>query len=157
LAAGERLVRVNLGGVPDQPPIPTGMPDPGVVYALADASSELNRQGPWLLLPHHSPVYYPDLLRASDAVIAKLGYSTLADAYHAGVPFGFLPRARFPESPVISAFARREMPAIELSTEAFLADDWLPAAHALLEMPHAEHHSSNGADQAGEFLLDLLD
>ena len=31
------------------------------------------------------------LVAASEAVIAKLGYSTLAEAYHAGVPFGFFP------------------------------------------------------------------
>src|SRR5262249_39121280 len=91
LAEGERLVLLALGGVPDQPPLTRGRsPWGGVVYGWAGAAETLQRDGPWLRLPHHSPVYYPDLLRASDAVIAKLGYSTLAEAYLAGVPFGYL-------------------------------------------------------------------
>jgi hypothetical protein len=156
LATGERLVLVTLGGVPDQPPLPPGAPQEGVVYALAGAAEALRRDGPWLLLPHRSPIYYPDLLAASDAVIAKLGYSTLAEAYHAGVPFGYLPRARFPESPVLSEFAEREMPALAVSTEAFLAGDWLKFARQLLAMPARRRHTLNGADRAAEFILDLL-
>ena len=157
LAEGERLVLVTLGGVPDQAPVPTGrLPDNGVVYALAGAAKTLRRDGPWLLLPHHSPVYYPDLLAASDAVIAKLGYSTLAEAYHVGVPFGYLPRAGFPESPILSAWAQREMTAREVSTEAFLAGDWLAAAQDLLQLPAQTRRRPNGADQAAEFILDSL-
>jgi hypothetical protein len=157
LAADERLVLVTLGGVPDQPPVPAGRePEPGVVYALAGVAEDMRRDGPWLFLPHHSPVYFPDLLAATDAVIAKLGYSTLAEVYHAGIPLGFLPRARFPESPVLSAFAQREMLAIELSPEAFLAGDWLTPAEGLLSMPRRHGHRPNGADGAAEFIVDLL-
>jgi hypothetical protein len=93
-------------GLPVQAPVPRSQaPQPGVVYGLAGASETIPREGPWLFLPHHSSAYYPDLQAASDAVTSKLGYSTLAEAYHAGVPFGFLPRVRFPESlvPVDSA------------------------------------------------------
>ena len=157
LAEGERLVLVTLGGVPDQAPLPSSrLPGAGVVYALAGPSETLRREGPWLFLPFHSPVYYPDLVAASSAVIAKLGYSTLAEAYHAGVPFGFLPRAQFPESPILAAYALREMPSRELSAEAFLAGDWLGAAHALLEIQPQTKHRPNGADRAAEFLLDRL-
>jgi Glycosyl transferase family 1 len=156
LTAGERLMLVTLGGVPDQPPLPLGVPEAGVVYALIGAGQVLRRDGPWLLLPHQSPIYYPDLLAASDAVIAKLGYSTLAEAYHAGVPFGFLPRARFPESPILADFAEQEMPALALSAEAFLAGDWLEAAGRLLSMAPRHRHTINGADRAAEFIVDLL-
>ncbi len=90
-------------------------------------------------------------------MIARLGYSTLAEAYHAGVPFGYLPRDRFPESPIIAAFARQEMDAMAISTEAFVAGNWLPAAEQLLALPRRPHPALNGADQAAEFLLRLLD
>jgi hypothetical protein len=157
LAEGERLVLVTLGGVADQVPVPAGrQPEAGVVYALAGAAQTLRREGPWLFLPYHSPVFYPDLMAASEAVIAKLGYSTLAEAYHAGVPFGFLPRAHFPESPILSAYAQREMGGRELSVEAFLAGDWLTMAHDLLQTPSRPRHGPNGADRAAEFILDLL-
>ena len=157
LAEGERLMLVTLGGVPDRAPRFAGRPpDSGFVYALAGAAQTLRRDGPWLLLPHHSPVYYPDLLAASDAVIAKLGYSTRAEAYHEGVPFGYLPRAGFPESQILSAWARREMAAREVSPEAFLAGDWLAAAQALLELPTQPRRRPSGADRAAEFILDVL-
>jgi len=157
LADGERLLLVSLGGVPDQAPIPAdARPQPGLVYALAGAAERLRRDGPWLLLPHHSPVYYPDLLAASDAVIGKLGYSTVAEAYHAGVPFGYLPRAQFRESPILAEFVERQMPGLPVSAEDFQAGGWLRAAAELLEMPRVPRQRLNGADQAAEFILDLL-
>jgi UDP:flavonoid glycosyltransferase YjiC (YdhE family) len=157
LADGERLVLVSLGGVPDQAPIPLdARPQPGVVYALAGAAERLRRDGPWLRLPHHSPVYYPDLVAASDAVIGKLGYSTVAEAYHAGVPFGYLPRAQFRESPILAEFVERQMPGLPVSAEAFQAGGWLPAAQALLEMPRVPRQRLNGADLAANFVVNLL-
>jgi hypothetical protein len=56
----------------------------------------------------------------------------------------------------LSAFAQREMLAIELSPEAFLAGDWLTPAEGLLSMPRRHGHRPNGADGAAEFIVDLL-
>ena len=41
-----------------------------------------------ILLPANTDLYHPDLVHAADAVVAKLGYSTVAETYSAGVPLG---------------------------------------------------------------------
>ncbi len=48
-----------------------------------------------IFLPQNSAFYHPDLVNASDAVIGKVGYSTLAEVFHAGVPYGFITRSEF--------------------------------------------------------------
>ncbi|MEE4272874.1 MAG: hypothetical protein V2I67_14465, partial [Thermoanaerobaculales bacterium] len=48
--------------------------------------------------------FYPDLVSASDLVIAKLGYSTVAEVFCASTRLAYLRRPRFPESPVLEAF-----------------------------------------------------
>ena len=41
-----------------------------------------------VFLPNHSTFFHPDLINAVDVVIGKVGYSTLAEVYPAGVPYG---------------------------------------------------------------------
>lgn len=66
------------------------------------------------LLPHHSRFYHPDLVAASDGVIGKLGYSTVAETWAAGVPFAWVPRPTFPESASLAAFVTAEMDTVTL-------------------------------------------
>ena len=47
----------------------------------------------------------------------------MAEGYHASVPFGYLPRARFRASPFLADFVQRQMPWLELSVEACLAGE----------------------------------
>ncbi len=48
------------------------------------------------------------------------------------------------------------MDALAVSAEAFLAGEWLPAAGQLLALPRRPHPALNGADQAAQFICDLL-
>ena len=61
------------------------------------------------LLSSRSGIFHPDIVAASDGVVGKIGYSTLAEVYAAGVPYGFVPRPRFRESDVLSAFVQEQM------------------------------------------------
>ena len=61
-------------------------------------------------LPHQSDYYHPDLIRAADVVVGKAGYSTLAEVYHAGTPFGCVGRSGFRETDILEAFMAAHMP-----------------------------------------------
>ena len=61
-------------------------------------------RGNVIMLPHRSDFFHPDLIAASDAVVGKTGYSTLAEVYQAGVPFGYVKRPHFRESEVLGAY-----------------------------------------------------
>jgi hypothetical protein len=100
--------------------------------------------------------YHPNLVAASDLVIGKLGYSTIAEVYQAGTAFAYLRRPRFPESPILEAFVREYIPSEALS------EDWLenPSVPALLEDLLTRLRPTgirpNGAGEAANLILNLL-
>lgn len=108
------------------------------------------------LLPSASQFYHPDLTNTSDAVIGKAGYSTVAEVYHAGVPYGYVMRPQFREAPVIEAFIREEMHALAIEPIHFSEGAWLQHLPALLTLPHVRRQRPNGAEDAATHILDLL-
>ena len=77
-----------------------GRDDPWLVIP---GSPQLARDGRVIRLPAHSDFEHPDLIHAADVVVGKLGYSTLAEVWAAGVPFGCVMRPHFPESAPLEA------------------------------------------------------
>jgi UDP:flavonoid glycosyltransferase YjiC (YdhE family) len=110
-----------------------------------------------ILLPHQSRFYHPDLVSASHAVIGKLGYSTLAEAYHAGLPYGYIPRPHFRESAVMAGFVDRQMGGLPITAGQFENGDWLSLLPDLLNRPPLENRQPNGANQVAEFIGALVE
>lgn len=108
------------------------------------------------LLASDSEFYHPDLTNTSDAVIGKAGYSTVAEVYHAGVPYGYVLRPQFREARVIESFVRRELHAVPIEPEHFSDGDWLRQLPALLDLPRVRRREQNGADQIAAFVLEML-
>ncbi len=158
VGADERLVLVTMGGVE----FCFGNLDHmarrrDTVYVVPGASrAVVERRGNLVALPHHSPFYHPDLVAAADAVVAKLGYSTLAECHNSGTPLLFIARDRFPESPVLADFARRSLTAAELPRDRFVGGTWLDLADELAARPRRPPATVNGADQVAEVILELL-
>lgn len=122
---------IVIPGFPGPEPVPDG-----VVYT-----------GEW---------FHPDLVSASDLVIAKLGYSTVAEVFSAATRLAYLRRPRFPESPVLEAFVRKHIPSEPLP------EDWLGDASVpeiimdLLGAPRPTGTRPNGADEAAKLILSFL-
>ncbi len=109
-----------------------------------------------ILLPHHSDFFHPDLVNAADSVIGKAGYSTIAEVFHAGVPFGYIPCPNNREASTLVAFIESEMPGLPISESTFQSGDWMELLKRLLNMPRLERDVPNGADQIAEFILNNL-
>ena len=109
-----------------------------------------------IALPHRSRFFHPDLVNASDAVIGKVGYSTVAEVYWAGVPFGYVSRPHFRESQALVQFIAQEMPGILLD-ESFDTGDWLVRLPEILTLPRVLRQGQNGAEQAARFLDQLVE
>jgi UDP-N-acetylglucosamine:LPS N-acetylglucosamine transferase len=109
-----------------------------------------------ILLPHHSDFFHPDLTGAADAVIGKTGYSTIAEVYHAGVPFGYIACPHNPESALLTEFIENRMAGSEISETEFHEGSWLSQLQRLLDLPHIKRNEPNGADQIAQFMLGLL-
>jgi hypothetical protein len=129
---------------------------PDFHFIVPGGSDRVERVDNLALLPHHSNFFHPDLVNASDAVIGKLGYSTLAEVYHAGIPFGYIPRPGFRESEVLAAYVDRHMSSLAVSARQFESGEWLSLLPDLATLPRVERRETNGADQAAQFIMDLL-
>ena len=152
-----RCVLVSMGGIPLEVKdlLPFTRSD-GTLFVIPGSSDQLERRGNLILLPHHTPIYHPDLVMACDVLIGKAGYSTLAEAYYAGVPFGFVSRPRFREAGPVSEFIKREMNGTEIQESSFLDNSWVVALEGLLSQPRRQPSRPNGATEIAEFLSNLL-
>ncbi len=97
-------------------------------------------------------VYHPDLLNAADAVVGKLGYSTVAEVYQTGAPFGYIERANFRESPILARFIRKTISGVPFSETGFINGWWLGQLRELLALRRQAQPSINGADQIAQAL-----
>jgi len=154
LSPSDKAILITMGGIEQRLSAIQHLKDhKDVKFIVPGAVDHFSREDNLVLLPHHSSFYHPDLVAASDAVIGKLGYSTVAEAYQASVPYAFIPRPDFPETPSMATFAVREMQAIELRLERFLSGEWWELLDRLLSLQPAPHSSQNGADQIANLVL----
>ena len=156
----DRMVLVTMGGIEwDYSAIE------GELAMLADGtgwlvvpggSAEPRRQGRLIRLPHRSEFYHPDLVHAADGVVGKLGYSTIAEVWSAGVPFAYVPRPRFPESPPLETWVADHLPHLRIPAEAFVDGSWLRMLHGLFDLQPQAPGSRRGAEEIAAKVLERL-
>jgi hypothetical protein len=166
-----KMVMITMGGIPWQYDFLEHLGDQNGVYFIipgADkltrgpnaspaTTSPLARSGTVVLLPHHSDYFHPDLVNAADAVIGKAGYSTVAEVYNAGIPFGYVGRPKFRETQALTAFIEQEMKGLPIAEAQFQSGSWLSSLADLLALPRIQRNDSYGADQIADFICKLLD
>lgn len=154
LDENQPLVLVTMGGIPNSYPHMDHMRKmKDLHFILPGASEKPQRLDNLILLPHRHGIYHPDLVQDCDVVIGKLGYSTLAECYLAGTHYGFIPRARFPESTPVAQFALSNMSSTAISEDQYRSGEWLNQLPALLRLPRVQRNEPNGAGQIAEYIL----
>ncbi len=154
---GANMVLITMGGVPEHYSGMKGLALPEDLYVVvpgADSPIEIRRN--LITIPHRSQFFHPDLVAAADAVVAKVGYSTLAEVYHGGVPFGFIKRTHFRESDVLAVYIEDHMSGLAIDEASFQTGKWMASIPRLLEMPRIRRRGPNGAAQVAEFVCTLL-
>ena len=155
IGGGDRMVMVSMGGVQGDYPWLDALPRRAdAIYVVPGVGEEIRREGALLTLPQDSPLYHPDLVAASDAVVAKLGYSTVAEVFRAGVPLAHVGRARFREAGSLAGFVAREIPGFGLEPEAFDSGAWLDRVGELLALGRRDRRGPDGAEQAATVILE---
>jgi hypothetical protein len=153
----EPLVLVTMGGVRQVfSALDALKKSPAIIYVIPGASESMIREDNLILLPHHSQFYHPDLVYASDLVVGKLGYSTVAEAYHAGIPYAYIPRPLFRETGPMGAFVESEMNGVCIPLDEFSQGNWVKRIPDLLNKKPLHLDSENGADQIAGNLQRLL-
>ncbi len=155
--ANAKMVVVTTGGIPQSHGFINRLHKVSqTFFVLPGAGGQMQIRENVIILPQRSQFFHPDLVNAADAVVGKLGYSTLAEVFHAGVPFGFIGRPDFRESDRLAAFAQTHMAAMALDEAEFASGDWVTRLDVLLSLPRVSPGETNGAEQIGRFILDLM-
>jgi UDP-N-acetylglucosamine:LPS N-acetylglucosamine transferase len=157
LGSQARIVLVTAGGIPSRFPSLEGISgSQGVFFLVPSAGKKVEVRGSVILLPHRSEFFHPDLVNAADAVVGKAGYSTLAEVYWAGVPFGYVSRQGFREAEALAAFIDHRMASMAITEQALTDGSWISKVPELLAMQHRRPGGVNGADQIAAAILQVL-
>lgn len=124
------------------------------IYFVVAGSQPLEPRARLISLP--LGIYHPDLVNAADALIGKVGYSTLAEVYQTGVPFGYIARSTFRESPFLVDYVEANMPCVRFDEAQLANSSWVSQLPHLLALPRVKRPAANSADEVARFITGLL-
>ncbi len=154
---GVKVMLITMGGVPEKYKFLTQLKHQNNIYFIIPGGSQsMQVIDNLVLLPHHSDFFHPDIVNACDAVVGKLGYSTLAEIYHAGVPYGYIPRSSFKESDVLEVFVKEQMSGFAIPETGFQGGSWMSFLPEILSLPRIKRNDTNGAVEAAQFVCKVL-
>lgn len=158
LEPDESMILVTMGGVPwDFTDLESHLSERGLGdcrLVVAGGAETPTRIGRAHLIPHRSSFYHPDLVQAADAVVAKLGYSTIAEVAGCGCRLGYVPRPSFPESPELEPWVHEHLAWTRIEPEHLEDGSWLDGLGELLAQP-ARAPIGGGAETVARHILAL--
>ncbi|MHB2155784.1 glycosyltransferase family protein [Calditrichota bacterium GD2] len=99
--------------------------------------AKMERDDNLVVLPHHSPFYHPDLVAASDVVVCKAGYSTVAEVYLHQKKIVLVNRPFFPESAIIESFVKKNLAGVAITPQTFNEGRWTHYLNEVLQKKEA--------------------
>ncbi len=155
-----KLVMISMGGIEaDYSPLLANISKcKEAFFVIPGGNNKQLFSGNLRLLPHHSSFYHPDLVFSSDLIIGKTGYSTLAETFHAGLPFLFVSRPCFRESPILAEYILEQIGGEEITTIDLLSEILLEKVLGWVNVPKKNRGDRlvNGAEQAASFIQQYL-
>ncbi len=125
-------------------------------YFLTLGDRNRNR-GNWRTLRLDERTKFVDVLASCDIVLAKLGYSLVADCISFQKRILYPPRKGFREDSVLRSEVKLHTPAMPISREDYFTGEWGRDLRALSELaPVISPAGVDGATASAEILADLL-
>jgi len=136
LERGRKLVFISMGGAAPEFPFRERLCSDfrGIDFVVAGIGTSAETHANVTFLPARSTMYHPDLVHAADIVIGKVGYSTIAEVFEAGVPFGYFVRECYPEMAPLVTFLRGQVPGLAFQAAEYAGGQWLDRLPQLLAM-----------------------
>ena len=153
-----KLVLVTMGGIPisvDQ--VSFNFDDKKTFFVIpgSDVKTQITKENK-IFLPHDHNFFHPDLVHASDIVIGKVGYSTIAEVYSAQVPFLYIPRENFRESIYLEKFIQTELNGSPIKLKSFMDGTIKDDLQKVFDMPKKTNIVENGADLISANIINIL-
>ena len=152
-----RVVLVTMGGVPQELPSLDRLTGLEAVDFVVTGVRETRTESNLHLFDNDQRLYLPNLVRASDAVVAKLGYSTVAEAWGEGRPMAWVTRSDFRETGPLRSWVERELTGFEIRPEPFHDGSWIERIPELLDLEGTGPNPGGGADTVARFVLERLE
>lgn len=127
----------------------------GVTIVVPGGGTTEARMGSLIVLPHHSRFHHPDLVHAADGVLAKLGYSTVAEVWAAGCSLGWIGRSTFAESAEMARWVRGHIGGAEISQKELIEGRWVDRLGEIVTSAKPSLPRVGGAPAAAAAVLDL--
>ncbi len=157
ISPNDRVVMITAGGVTkDYGFIDKLSSAPDIQFIVPGAAATEIIKKNLVLLPENSDYFHPDLINAVDAVVGKVGYSTIAEIYQTGVPFGYVARPENREMKSLVGFIENHLGGMPIKESDFHNGAFTKDLTELLRIPRARNKKPNGADQIAGFVASLL-
>ncbi len=153
----ELMLLITMGGIPFIIPDSISFSeykDIKIVIPGANVKNEAAFEN-ILYLPHHHHFFHPNLVHASDIVIGKIGYSTIAETFSASLPFLYISRKSFRESVYLEEFVKKRMIGKEIERDFLDNNDWLSIAMEIYQRSKEKNQVINGAKEASDFIMNI--
>ena len=127
-------------------------------FVLSSNKPKLVRKGNIIFLPANSGFHYPDIVRASDVVVGKVGYGTLAECWSANIPILGCYRDDFRESEKLEDYARQHLFSESITLKELENGSWLTRAMNIL--PSKEYGETSdrrsGSESAAKEIINFM-
>jgi hypothetical protein len=158
LGVGEedKLVVLTMGGYAEAMPFLHRLEEMRDVSFVVTGCPANGVRGNLRLHDNASRLYMPDLVRAADAVVAKLGYSTVAEVWREGRAAAWVTRADFREMPPLWTWVSERIPGFEIPGAAFASGAWVERIPELLDASPPPAQPRGGADEVVDRMLERI-
>ncbi len=150
------LLLVSMGGIPWQfSGLEKAAEAQGLNIVIPGGGTTEARRGSLIVLPHHSRFHHPDLVHAADGVLAKLGYSTVAEVWAAGCSLGWIGRPTFPESAEMAQWVRQHLGGAEITQHELIEGRWVDRLEEIVSSTGPFTSRLGGAPAAATAVLEI--
>lgn len=149
------LVTIALGGIPVSYNLNQLVNYPNYQFVVLSDGAEIANASNIIQLPHRSGFQTASLFAASNLVVGKPGYSTIAELVCVNTPFAYVSRKDFPESAYLEMFIRQNIPSIEIPMKSFQNGTWMEEVLPLCKETGKIIHQ-NADMQTAEIIYSLL-
>lgn len=156
LGPEERVLVVTMGGYTEDMPLLDSLEALQGMTVLVTGAHATETRGNLRLFDNGTRLFMPHLVRVADAVVAKLGYSTVAEVWREGRPLAYVTRADFREMPPLRSWVAERIPGFEIRGDDFHGGEWIERLPELLETPPSDPQTRGGADMVVDFVVEKL-
>ena len=110
-----------------------------------------------LQIPLDSPLSFPDVVAASDAVVTKPGYGILSECLANRTPIVYTSRDDFVEYPILASAIKKSMPHQFIPRPKLFSGNWGATLERLWRQPRRwKKIAVNGAAVAAKIICEAL-